>query len=151
LPTVLFLGRPDALARHLDAILAAGSTRLSGIGDQIRGASSPAPAPPFGTDHSGDLREGLGWEGCPHFVVSGLVPFNAGDRPDLREEAWMVAVHCKIATVEPLDLSIAPGDDREPLGISRDSQPKGSGEVSKVMERGIRRHSIRRRTLRVPH
>jgi hypothetical protein len=124
---------------------------LSGFWDQILGASPAAPAPALGSDHGRHLIEGLGREDRPHLMVAGLVPTNAGDRPDLREEPWAGCVDSEVLSVEPLDLSVTAGDHREILGISRDTQAQGSRELSKVIERDIRCHSICRPTLRVPH
>jgi len=45
-------------ARHPAAILAVGSTRLSGVWDQILGASPPRAAPALGPDYGRHLLEG---------------------------------------------------------------------------------------------
>ena len=111
------LGVTDTLARHFEGILAPGSTRLSGVWNQILDPSPTPSAPTLGADHGGDLLEGLWREGRPHLVVSGLVPTDAGDRPDLGEEAGTVRVHGERPSVEPLDPAIAARDKRITLGV----------------------------------
>ena len=116
-------GRPSG------RVLGRRSTRLSGVWDQIPGPSLSTPAPAFGPDHCRHLLERLGREDRPHLLVPGLVPANAGDRPDFREEAWAVRVHGELAAVEPLDASVAPGDYGEALGIMCDAEPHWAGQV----------------------
>jgi hypothetical protein len=95
----------------------------------------PRPTP-AGPDHPGDPREGLRWEDRPHLVVPGLVPADAGDGPELRKESWTVRVHGELAAIEPLDASVAAGDDREALCVSGDSETQGTREGTEVLKSG---------------
>jgi hypothetical protein len=109
---------------------------LSGVWDQILDPSPPPAAPARGPDHGGHLLERLGREGRPHLVIAGLVPANAGDGPDLEEESWAVRVHGELALIEPLDASVAPGDDREAFGVLCHAETEWSREGTEVLKSG---------------
>jgi hypothetical protein len=68
--------------------------------------------------------------------VAGLVPAGIGDRPDLREEAGMVAVHGELSPIEPLDLPVASGSDRETLGVGGNPEPQWTRECAELLKCG---------------
>src|SRR2546428_684769 len=58
----------------------------------LLGDLRPDTGLPVGSNHSSHLLEGLDLEHGPHFRVARLVPADARNRPDLREEAGAVSV-----------------------------------------------------------
>jgi len=105
---------------------------------------------PTGSDDPGDLLQGLRREYGPHLVIAHLVTLNAGDGPELLEQPGTVGVdgegelagqgtepakasRAVLAIAVPLDLPIAPWNDREAFGVRLDSM--SFGKLAKPGER----------------
>ena len=69
--------------------------------------------------------------------VAGLVPPDARDGPQLREQPGPGRVDGEFAAVEPLDLTVASRNDREPFGVRPDPQPMRLGECSELQDRAL--------------
>jgi hypothetical protein len=65
-----------------------------------------------------------------------LVAADAGDGPELGEEAGAGTVHGEVLPVEPLDAAVAPGDDREPLPIVGDPETEWTPEATELLKGG---------------
>ena len=124
--------RPQAPA----GLLRPGSRSVGGSHNPLEVGRGRRRALPPGSDDPGHLLERLGREDGPHLLVAGLVPANAGDRPDLREESRAVTVHGELAPVEPLDAAVTSGDGREALGVLDDPEPQRTREFSELLKPG---------------
>src|SRR2546422_1427533 len=81
-----------AFARLETRLLGPGGAPEGRYRADLLGNLRPDTGLSVGSNHSSHRRERLDWEHGPHLRVARLVPADAGNRPDLREEAGAGAV-----------------------------------------------------------
>jgi len=113
------------------AVSRRGSRSGSKVAEASRGGLRP-PAP--GTDHCCHGGQPLRREDGPHLRVPGLVPPDARNRPDPREQPRPVRVDGQVDTVEPLDLPIAAGDHGKAFDVEPNAQAMRSDQRAELLD-----------------
>ena len=93
----------------------------------------PESNPPLRPDHPCDLRQRLGREHGAHLTVTGLVPPDIRNGPELPKELGVITVDGERLTVEPFDLAVAPGNDGKSFGVGLDSEAIWLGKRAELL------------------